>query len=496
MTAAPRAPRCVHLDDGETLTVDAVVLTLGHLDVDPSSAHAADADFAARHGLAHLPPAYTADIDLDAFEPGEPVIVRGLGLAFIDVMVLLTEGRGGRFVDDGEGSLRYEPSGREPVLLAGSRRGVPYRSKIGYRLQAPRPSQPRFLDNAAVASIVAEHDRIDFRTHLWPLLGKDVLWGYYHELFHAHPERTAMTWDDFDAALARRAVGRRGLDQLVAAAVPDRRRPARPRRPRPPARRPALRHPDDLQHHLRTHIEADRARRADPAFSADLGAFYALLVGFGQVVQVLGSGRMTPRTVAEDVNGRWYSFFSYYASGPPAARLDQLLALSRAGIVQFLGADLRVTADEQAGCFRAGSTSVDGDVTARALIDARLPAASVSRTRSPLLRALRDRGEATEQVLVDDGGRHPHQHGQARRRPGPPAPRRRRRRPPEAVRPRHPHQPPGGRHVRSPPHQRPAVPAERRRRPFGAPGPGRRPGRDRCRRPRRRRRGNGVTMDG
>ncbi|NEE15286.1 adenylate cyclase, partial [Streptomyces sp. SID7499] len=76
--------------------------------------------------------------DLDALRPGEPVIVRGIGLAFIDLMVLLTEGRGGRH-EDGV----YLPSGREPVLYVGSRRGVPYHAKIGYGWTGERPPLPQ-----------------------------------------------------------------------------------------------------------------------------------------------------------------------------------------------------------------------------------------------------------------------------------------------------------------------------------------------------------------
>ena len=34
--------------------------------------------------------------------PGEPVIVRGTGLAFVDLAVLLFEGRGGRYEPDPE----------------------------------------------------------------------------------------------------------------------------------------------------------------------------------------------------------------------------------------------------------------------------------------------------------------------------------------------------------------------------------------------------------
>lgn len=79
----------------EPLTADLVVLTIGHLDAEPAPEHIELTKFADRHGLVHLPPDFTADSDLTALPAGEPVIVRGFGLAFIDLMVLLTEGRGG-----------------------------------------------------------------------------------------------------------------------------------------------------------------------------------------------------------------------------------------------------------------------------------------------------------------------------------------------------------------------------------------------------------------
>jgi hypothetical protein len=55
---------------------------------------------------------------------GSVVGVLGLGLSFYDVMAALTIGRGERFEAAGDG-LQYEPSGREPLVVAGSRSGVP-----------------------------------------------------------------------------------------------------------------------------------------------------------------------------------------------------------------------------------------------------------------------------------------------------------------------------------------------------------------------------------
>ena len=132
-----------------------------------------------------------------------------MGLAFVDLMVLLFEGRGGRFHDRGDGTLDYEPSGREPVLHVGSGRGVPYHAKTEYALRGPRPPLPRFLGPDEIAGFV-RRGSVDLRRDVWPLMAKEVGWGYYHELFAGHPDRVRGAWDDFAAALRRaRLVHRR-----------------------------------------------------------------------------------------------------------------------------------------------------------------------------------------------------------------------------------------------------------------------------------------------
>ncbi|MCZ0206763.1 FAD/NAD(P)-binding protein [Streptomyces sp. UMAF16] len=369
------------------LPADLVILALGHLDAEPDDEQAALAAYARRHGLVHLPPDFTADSDLSALRPGEPVLVRGFGLAFVDLMVLLTEGRGGRY--EGE---TYLPSGREPVLYVGSRRGVPYHSKIGYDLAGDRPPLPRFFGPAEVDALLARPGGPDFRRDVWPLVEKELGFAHYHRLFTVHPGRTAMAWPDFEEKYAT-ADGPAELRALVAAAVPD------------PADRldlAALDHPlegvryashDAFQDGLRDYIEADLRRRHDPAHSPDLAVFLGLLSVYGQLVR-LG-----------DIGPWWHGFFSYLASGPPGPRLRQMLALSRAGLLRFVGADMTVTAED--GVFRAASPTVPGfSVTARALVEARLPDPAVGRTRDGLLRALRADGaaETPDGLLRTDPG--------------------------------------------------------------------------------------------
>ncbi|MET8978767.1 FAD/NAD(P)-binding protein [Streptomyces sp. NPDC004539] len=357
----------------DVLRADLVVLALGHLDAELDDEQRALAAYAAEHGLVHLPPDFTADSDLSALEPGAPVLVRGFGLAFVDLMVLLTEGRGGRY--DGE---VYVPSGREPALYVGSRRGVPYRSKIGYDLVGERPPLPRFLGPGEIDELLARPGGFDYRRDVWPLVEKELGFAHYHRLFAAHPGRTAMDWAEFEEKYA--AGSGADLASLVAEAVPD----VRDRLDLALLDRPLegerYGSPEEFQDGLRAHVEGDLARRHDSSFSPDLGVFFGLLSVYVQLIR-LGGG----------VASSWHGFFSYLASGPPGPRLRQMLALSRAGVLRFVGGEMAVAAED--GVFRASSPNVPGAVVqARALVEARLPEASVGRALDPLLRGLAREG--------------------------------------------------------------------------------------------------------
>jgi uncharacterized NAD(P)/FAD-binding protein YdhS len=392
----------VVLADGDVVTADAVVLAQGHLDAHPTPVERATARRAAGAGLTYVPTGYTADLDLSRLEPGQDVLVRGAGLAFVDLMVLLTSGRGGTFDQDDDGRLVYRPSGAEPRLHVGSRRGVPYRAKLGYVWGGP-PVPPRFFTPAAVDELFGDRP-LDLRADLAPVIARELGWAHYTELFRAHPFRTAIDWDEF----AERYAASPDVADIVAAAVPD---------PRDRFDLTALDRPlagrrfaggDALQDWLRGHVRADLARAADPAYSMDAAVFTSLLFCHGTVAALVAAGRLTPRSEAEDLGGWWMNLFSYLASGPPSPRLEELLALSEAGLVRFLGADVQVGLDDDARVFRARSTSHGEVVEARALVEARVPVPDVTGTPDPLVTRLLLRGSGAEKVLPDptgDGGR-------------------------------------------------------------------------------------------
>ncbi|WP_420124413.1 FAD/NAD(P)-binding protein [Nakamurella sp.] len=388
----PGGRQVVRLEDGTRLVADVLVLAQGFLDRELTDEERGLAAAAQRHGLSYLPPGYTADLDLSGLRPGEPVLVRGLGLAFIDLMVLLGQGRGGRFDEAADGRLIYHPSGREPVLHVGSRRGVPYHAKIGYAVPGSVPVPPVYFTVEAVRASTGDDGRpVDFRGVVWPLIAKELAGAHYRRLFTAHPDRVLMSWADFRTVLDAARVTGDAFARLVERAVPRQEdRFDLPSIDRPLSGRFYGSH-RDLTDAVVEYVEADLRRRADPDFSADAAVFDALLTVYGVLGVLINRGLIAPADRIRFVEGDFHGFFSFLASGPPPRRLAELLALHRAGLVRFAGPEFEVTVQD--GLFVGRSPAVPGTVRARALVDARLPRPDVRSATDPVIRALLDRGE-------------------------------------------------------------------------------------------------------
>lgn len=403
----------VQLAGGTELAADAVVVAVGHTESAPPEESAILSRFAAEHaahGVVHVPPAYTNDIDLSVLQPGVDVIVAGMGLAFIDLMVLVMEGRGGTFHEGPGGRLRYEPSGLEPRLWVGSRRGVPYHSKSRGTLRGLPAEPPRFLTREAVDALRDEHGLLDFTTHLWPLMAKDMAYAYYRELVTGHPERVRTHWTEFSERFAAANWYSHARRDLVAASVPD---PADRlefedvNRPLHGRQFSGL---DEVQRAVAGYISQDLNLRDGGQNSETLGLFLGVLGVYMELGRVLPLEALTPESRSV-VSGWWHGFFSFVDSGPPAHRLRELLALHEAGLVRFLGPNLEVGTDEQRRLFTAVSSQSPVTVSARALVEARLPAATLGTATEPLLRQLKADGIAIEdpagsgKMLVDQAQR-------------------------------------------------------------------------------------------
>lgn len=392
----------LRLAGGEALDADLLVVAIGHTDARPEGTSVAWSDFAARHGAVHIPPSYTADVDYAAVPAGQDVIVSGMGLAFVDLLVILMEGRGGRFVESASG-LRYLPSGREPHLWAGSRRGVPYHSKVSATLRGLSHTTPRFLTPPAVAALLQANGELDFMAHLWPLIAKDLAYAYYQELFAARPHVMNASWQDFSARFADLDWYSGERERLVADAVPDSFLHLNLETLDQPLIGRSFSDSTAVQQAVISHIEQDLLLRTGPDHSESLALFLGLLGTYMELGRLVLPEQLNARS-QRIVQGWWHGFFSFVDSGPPPQRLRQMLALHRAGLLSFLGPGLIVDVDEQAGCFTACSGQGGPSVTSPVLIEARLPAPALAGTANPLLHRLHSSGLGQEQLLLTVDG--------------------------------------------------------------------------------------------
>ncbi|MGW7367881.1 FAD/NAD(P)-binding protein [Streptomyces sp. NPDC054841] len=384
------------LDDGTSLTgLSAVVLAQGHLPVAPGAVPARLGDHAARHGLRHFAPANPADLDLSAIAPGESVLLCGLGLNFFDHMALLTTGRGGTFVRAGD-RLVYRPSGREPRLYAGSRRGIPYQARGDNAKGTSGRHRPLVLTPDVIAVFrkrANAGDPPDFLTEIWPRVAKEVETVYYEALLCRGPGRGAEFRARFRTRFLDTAHGSPEETAVLDAygcAEADRwswQRISRPYAGETFTGPAAFR--DWLLGHLRRDAEHAALGNVTDPLKAALDVLRDVRNEVRQIVDHRGLSGGSRR----DHLDRWYTPLNAFLSiGPPRRRIEEMTALIEAGVLEVVGP--RMTVRTEGGAFAAESPDVPGSaVTATTLIEARLPEPDLRRSRDELLARLLRTGQ-------------------------------------------------------------------------------------------------------
>ncbi|WP_079062618.1 FAD/NAD(P)-binding protein [Peterkaempfera griseoplana] len=392
----PGRRQTVLLEDGTRLdAIAAVVLSQGHVPASLTPAERELSEQAAAHGLTYLPPANPADLDLSGIAPGEPVVLRGLGLNFFDHMALLTAGRGGSFVRRA-GRLVYRPSGREPQLYAGSRRGIPYHARGENQKGASGRYTPRLLTADFVARLRARAqagEPAGFGTDVWPLIAREVESVYYGCLLDTRGRRADR--EPFVELYLAAPDEEHRCEILGAYGIA--------REDRWDWDRLAFPHEGiEFQHRgqFRSWLLGYLARDVEQAMAGNVhgpvkAALDVLRDLRNEVRLAVDHGGLEGNSHRDDLDG-WYTPLNAFLSiGPPPSRIEQMTALIEAGVLELLGPRLHVHVDGQRPAFVAGSRLVPGPpVRATTLIEARLPEPDLRRTADPLMRYLRDTGQA------------------------------------------------------------------------------------------------------
>ncbi|MCL6674968.1 FAD/NAD(P)-binding protein [Streptomyces panaciradicis] len=408
-SGTPGGPQVLTLADGTRLRdLDAVILAQGHVPRRPTAEEAAWSTAAARHHLTYIPPANPADLDLSTLPAGEPVLMRGLGLNFFDGMALLTQGRGGTFVRRA-GRLTYRPSGREPLIYAGSRRGVPHHARGENEKGPTGRHRPRVLTPEAIDALRRRRlagQAVRFRTDLWPLIRLEVESVYYETLL-----RTQGCTEEADAFVPA---------FLTAGTAAARARLLDAYRIETAARWDwdAIQHPTAGRHfpdrasfrtwllgHLSEDIRQARAGNVSGPLKAALDVLRDLR---NEIRLAVDHGGLDGDSYRDELTG-WYTPLNAFLSiGPPVSRIEELHALIEADIIRPLGPGTRISLDTDGTrpAFVATTDSVNtAPVHAPALIEARLPEPDLHHTADPLLRQMLTTGQAAPYRIDTTGDR-------------------------------------------------------------------------------------------
>ncbi|MGM0700168.1 MAG: FAD/NAD(P)-binding protein [Actinomycetota bacterium] len=532
-TVSEQLVRC---QNGTTIVASAVVLAVGHIPSAQPEERARLAAFAELGGGLYLPQGLPAETPVTEVAPGERVIVRGMGLNYFDLQTLFTHERGGRYETQPGGLLRYVPSGDEPRLALGSRRGIPYRSKPICH-EHPRRDWPlRYFTKDNIA-LLAGIEHLDgerkagarFNDQLWPLILADLRLAYYHTLSQVRPEAfaddpgqlreaigeavsrhlTRRTWQEthpqsgeVGAGEARTAAPARAAASATATsgaartagatatssaartagatATEDAARQGRVTREAfawseieealvpDPADRMSLHtllnplegelftsrepgEPGSLHEWMLDFLRTDlRNSLAGPTGSPEKALFTVLWQSRLLLKELIVAGHIDRVSIDMEILGWLEGFVSGICDGPPPQRIAELIALAEAGIVSFIGPDMRIEENPDAlrenpeapeaeaetassgiaarpdgvdsttakakgltneaqkprpEIFTVTSAQAAGAITGSVVIDAASPTNSVSRAADVLLYGMLERGQLTAARLTLDDGR-------------------------------------------------------------------------------------------
>jgi hypothetical protein len=370
----------------EEIQTHKILLTTGHSRPVPGDKEKHYETFVGHHrGLAFIPFVYPVVESMARIPAGSRVAMNGVGLTFIDAVLELTEGRGGQFVRS-ETSLAYKPSGSEPSsIIPFCRSGLPMTPKAQDLPFAMRPLT--FFTPKAVAELRAKRpgEKLDLERDLWPLFELEMELHCYRVLMGNERSKLEACGSDGPAM--------RGVIDSYLQAHPSEER-FDYRQALDPAGERRFTNGKEFTTFVERYMEQEIARarlgQGGCGIKAATDIWYEVRKELGSVLQF---GGLTPESHRKLIE-HYFPRFKRIVFGPPIINIEKLLALTRAGLLDFsVARNPRVLTSEAGGCFELQCEAIPGAVMqAEILVDARYPSSHLSWDASPLYRNLQRRG--------------------------------------------------------------------------------------------------------
>lgn len=384
----------ITLEDGfAPIVADVVLLNTGH-STHASAMHDELSAFVAeqrQHGnqkIRFLPSIYPVERNIETLGPDVCLGILGLGLTAIDGITAATVGKGGRFERDAEGRLVYLPSGNEPRIVSWSLPGLPPSARAHNQKGATFRQPARFLTRQRIDALRndALHRtgtrQLDFQSDVFPLLLLDMEYVYY----------TALRGQAFGARYLACAEDSAARMQLLGEVPPESRfdwaHLAEPLAGRSFASK--AEYTAFLKAFIREELAQASLGNIDGPYKAATDVLRDLR---GNIRYAVEFGGLTAESHCW-LDRVFWPLHNRIAAGPPASRLEELLALMEAGVLDIsFGLAPSLTPCPEHGCFRLTTQAFPSDpCDIDVLIDGRIPQPNVRTDKSQLLGRLLGRG--------------------------------------------------------------------------------------------------------
>ena len=343
--------------------------------------------FADQHDTAgYIPFVYPVETVFAELPAHCSVGMKGMGLAFVDAVLALTEGRGGRFVRDKHTeTVGYKPSGEEPkVIYPFSRSGLP----MFPRISVPNAhNELRFFTRSAVQGSGAG-TQMDFERQIWPFLKQDMIHAYYN-VFLKHADESCglsgcTTFEDVERRITDyhnthtseiRFDVERFLDPL-----------------KEPRSDPGKAHNEYVKRLYHNYLQEARKGELESPAAAVTAVWRN---ASGRFCDLYAFGGLTPdsqRAFDGTIRGKLHRV----TFGPPVESAEKLCALMDCGILNFDAArNPDLVLDDERGMFILQSRPSATRFAVHYLVDARIPTMTLPDDPDPLFRNLLARGLIT-----------------------------------------------------------------------------------------------------
>ena len=385
----------VTIDGTDTIIADQVVMALGHVDNSLNDEEQAFADAAAVNAnMLYVAPTHPSEADLDAVPAREKVVLRGLGLSFFDYIAKLTISRGGRFARDNNGVMYYLPSGKEPHMIAGSRKGLPMHARGVNQKVAAEGYQPLFFTSENLDKLAEKSNGQVTYDEFFMLLRKELEYKHYQNTINDFGVTWPFNAAEFMDALAasddlNETARKYGISEEY---IMDWDRILNPVDDVPAE----VEYSDFMMNYLTWDINDANQGNNDAPYA---GAFDMLRDVRGIIRHYLDAGYLSSDEYAKFLS-KFNPFNSLISVGPPVLRVEQMRALIEAGVLEVAGPGLAVSVrdDHYVATDNRGNTW-----TVNNLVEARLFPVSLAASTNPLVANLRDRGllSAAEYTKAD-----------------------------------------------------------------------------------------------